>query len=207
VNFLGVNLDDAAAGYNAMKDVSARGWFWPQALAQEGTNKRLADLGKFEVDRPTMALVGKDGTIVYMGSPTGFLPKMLMARVTDNYKPKLFVPVAKDPNSRRARLNDPNAVRRRAADPNLPKAKVRTPAEEDAFRAASEIQAETIYNNAKAFMKSPTPLTAGRGVQLCREILEQYPDTSFAPKARELLRALPDDLKTKYSVTNAEMGI
>jgi hypothetical protein len=212
VAFIGVNLDDAAARYNAMKEVGSKGWFWPQVMAQETTNKPLADLAKYDVSKPAMAIIAKDGTIMYMGSPAGFLPKLVLAKATDGYAPKLFVPSkatgAMDPNARKsARAADPNARGKRSMDPNAVKGKDSGDIDE-AMQMGQNLKAEELYNNAKSFMKGSrtSALTAGRGVQLCRQILQDYPNTEYAGKARELMRELPDDLKTRYNITAAEMG-
>jgi hypothetical protein len=209
VSFVGVNLDDATASYNAMKEVAAKGWFWPQIMAMEPSNKAFSELAKYDVSKPTMAIVTKDGTIAYMGSPAGFLPKMVLAKATGDYAPKLFVPAkpigAMDPNARKGpRPMDPNMRGRRVADPN---AKV-TGDLDEALQTGSELKAEELYNNAKSFLKGSrtTKLTAGPGVQACRQILQQYPNTPYAAKARELLAQLPDELKTRYNITPAEMG-
>jgi hypothetical protein len=193
-----------------MKEISAKGWFWPQAMAQEPANKPLMELSKFETDKPTMAIITKDGTIAYMGSPTGFLPKLLLAKATGDYAPKLFIPVPKaDPNARRMRVNDPNMARRKITDANSVRSKSGNSGEDDPLQMGSDIQAETLYNHAKSFLKGSrtTSLTAGSGVPLARQILQQYPNTEWAPKARALLRDLPDDLKTRFNITNEEMGL
>lgn len=46
-----------------------------------------------------------------------------------------------------------------------------------------------------------------RMVNYCRQILELYPNTSYAPKARELLRQVPEDKRSRYHITNEEMGL
>ena len=46
-----------------------------------------------------------------------------------------------------------------------------------------------------------------RMVNYCRQILELYPNTSYAPKARELLRKVPEDKRSRYHITNEEMGL
>jgi hypothetical protein len=209
VSFVGVSLDDAAAKLNVMREASAKRWFWPQIMAQDAKNRSLMEFAKFDITQPTMAIVTKDGTIAYMGAPTGFLPKMLLAKATDNYVARLFTPGSPiDPNTRKGRgVVDPNTARRRPADPNLLRSKGQ--GEEDISQMTSDLQAETLYNHAKSFLKGTrtTTLTAGPGVQLCRQILRQYPDTEYAAKARELLRDLPDEIKTRYNITNEEMGL
>jgi hypothetical protein len=209
VSFIGANFDPLEAGYNAMKEIGTKGWFWPQAMAQDPANKPLMELEKFETSGPTMAIIMKDGTIAYMGSPAGFLPKLLLAKATNDYTPKLFTPAAKaDPNARRTRATDPNMARRRTADANSVHSKSGKSGEDDPLQMGSDIQAETLYNHAKSFLKGSrtTSLTAGPGVQACRQILQQYANTEWAAKARALLRDLPDELKTRYNITSEETG-
>jgi hypothetical protein len=203
VSFIGANFDPVEANYNAMKEMSAKGWFWPQAMAQEPANRPLMELAKFETEKPTMAIIKKDGTIVYMGSPASFLPKMVLARATNDYVPQLYKPGMKvETDAARKKTATP-------ADANSIRGKTGKAGEDDPTQAASDIQAETLYNHAKSFLKGSmtTSLTAGSGVPLCRQIFQQYPNTEWAAKARVLLRDLPDELKTRFNITNEEMGL
>ena len=69
-------------------------------------------------------------------------------------------------------------------------------------------QASKLLENAKAFMKIGTRFTTPKqGVELCRRIIREYPDTTYAIQARELLRGLPERHQKRYKITDEEMGL
>ena len=62
--------------------------------------------------------------------------------------------------------------------------------------------------NAKAFMKIGTRFTTPKqAIELCRRIIREYPDTTYASGARELLRGLPERHQKRYKITDEEMGL
>ena len=44
-------------------------------------------------------------------------------------------------------------------------------------------------------------------VDYCREIIEKYPDSSYAPRARRMLRDIPRRYRKLYKITDEEMGL
>lgn len=46
-----------------------------------------------------------------------------------------------------------------------------------------------------------------KAVEICREIIEKYPQTIYEEKAKVILGSLPDRFKDRYKVTNDEMII
>jgi hypothetical protein len=50
-------------------------------------------------------------------------------------------------------------------------------------------------------------MSYGRMVNYCRQILQQYPDSRYVPKARELLRKMPERERAKYNITDEELGL
>ena len=44
-------------------------------------------------------------------------------------------------------------------------------------------------------------------VDACREIIEKYPDSEYAFKARRMLRDIPERYRERYNITDEEMGI
>jgi hypothetical protein len=45
------------------------------------------------------------------------------------------------------------------------------------------------------------------GVDACRQILKDYPNTAHAAKAQELLRRLPQRYKERFNITDEELGL
>ena len=50
-------------------------------------------------------------------------------------------------------------------------------------------------------------LTSKMGVDLCRQIINEYPNTTYADEARKLLRTVPPNEQKRYNITNEEMGL
>jgi len=72
-----------------------------------------------------------------------------------------------------------------------------------------EMEAERLYILAETQYKigGKMGMSFKKMVDTCREIITRYPETSFAPKARTLLRRLPERHRKLYNVTDEEMGI
>ena len=69
--------------------------------------------------------------------------------------------------------------------------------------------AENLYQMAvveSKIAKKPM-MTYRRMVDYCRQLFKQYPDSSQAEKARELLRQMPNKYKRTYKITNEELGL
>jgi len=46
-----------------------------------------------------------------------------------------------------------------------------------------------------------------RGVDMCREVLRDYPNTIYADQARQELRKVPENKRATYNITDAELGL
>jgi len=106
----------------------------------------------------------------------------------------------------------------RQADEDLPrteavleKAVPEAVEEQSSDEQAEELnpRAEDLYQMAlveSKIAKKPF-MTYKRMVDYCRQIIQQYPDSSYAPKARELLRQMPQRYREQYNVTDEEIGL
>jgi len=72
-----------------------------------------------------------------------------------------------------------------------------------------QIQAEKLYQMALTEFKiARKPLmTYHRMVRYCRELLEKYPDSPEAAKARVLLRKMPERERKRHKITDEEMEL
>ncbi|MFC1675862.1 hypothetical protein ACFL3G_02215 [Planctomycetota bacterium] len=72
-----------------------------------------------------------------------------------------------------------------------------------------DVQAQKIYGQAELHSKLARKpmMTPKKMVDYCRQIIEQYPHTKYAPKARLLLRELPERYRRLYKITDEEMGL
>jgi hypothetical protein len=72
-----------------------------------------------------------------------------------------------------------------------------------------DIQAQKLYQMAETEFKiARRPLMSfKRCVDYCRELIERYPDSPEAAKARVLLRRIPERHRKRYNITDEEMGL
>lgn len=71
------------------------------------------------------------------------------------------------------------------------------------------LQAQKLYQWAETeFRIARKPLMSyKRCVDFCREIIQKWPDSAEAAKARVLLRKIPERHRQRYNITDEEMGI
>ena len=74
-----------------------------------------------------------------------------------------------------------------------------------------DFQAQKLLNTTKDLFlakKSRRLLTPKRGIELCRQIIKDYPGTKYATEARTLLRENVDPrYRSRYKITDEEMGL
>ncbi len=71
------------------------------------------------------------------------------------------------------------------------------------------LQAQKLYQWAETeFRIARKPLMSyKRCVDFCREIIQRWPDSAEAAKARVLLRRIPERYRKQYNITDEEMSI
>ena len=71
------------------------------------------------------------------------------------------------------------------------------------------IDAQRLYSMAEFESKLARKpmMTYYKMVNYCRQILEKYPNTIYAEKARALLRKMPEHERSKYNITDKELGL
>ena len=71
------------------------------------------------------------------------------------------------------------------------------------------LQAQKLYQWAeREFRIARKPLMSyKRCVDFCRQIIQRWPDSAEAAKARVLLRRIPERYRRQYNITDEEMGI
>lgn len=100
------------------------------------------------------------------------------------------------------------AKQARAAQPAaLPRAS--QPISDEIDQLGQNIQAQRLYQMAEVeFRIARKPLMSfKRCVDYCREIINKFPDSPEAAKARVLLRKMPSRERERWKVTDEEMGL
>jgi hypothetical protein len=118
------------------------------------------------------------------------------------YKPKTF--------GEQLREDD----KRLRADPELrePAANEGSEADKPLFRELSEIEridAERLFNVALQHRKMGRLQGIGLRtmVDCCRQIIERYPDSEYAFKAKRMLADIPERFRSRYDITEEEIDL
>ena len=100
------------------------------------------------------------------------------------------------------------AKQARAAQPAAP-SRTSQPISDEIDQLGQNIQAQRLYQMAEAeFRIARKPLMSfKRCVDYCREIINKFPDSAEAAKARVLLRKMPARERERWKVTDEEMGL
>ncbi|MHC4232601.1 MAG: hypothetical protein ACYSTW_08380 [Planctomycetota bacterium] len=74
---------------------------------------------------------------------------------------------------------------------------------EDQIRAEKLLQSAEMHieESRKLRMKNPK-----QGIEDARKVMQQFPNTEHAEKARDLLRRVPDRWKQQHNITDEELG-
>ena len=110
---------------------------------------------------------------------------------------------------RNVRPSDVEPGRTRTSRPTLPDDLREKKEKRQQLQEEDKVQAERLYNMAmfeSKVAKKPM-MTYKRMVDYCRQIINDYPRTFFAPKARELLREMPERYRKQYNVTDEGLGL
>ena len=75
--------------------------------------------------------------------------------------------------------------------------------------AEDELQAQRLFEMALFHRKAGRlpVMSFKKMVDYCREIITKYPNSSYAPKARRMLRDIPQRFRKQYNITDEEMGL
>ncbi len=87
--------------------------------------------------------------------------------------------------------------------------KTSQPISDEIDQLGQNIQAQRLFQMADAEFKiARKPLMSyKRCVDYCRQIINEFPDSAEAAKARVLLRKIPEREREKWKVTDEEMGL
>jgi len=227
VKFAAINLDAAAHKHKLIDDVVKHPWPWAVAMASDQQQKMPVELGVLQARRPVLIMTDKEGTIRYAGPATGIIAPMLMGKVTSTGfstftaiegQPALPA-IAVDPNVlNKSTLTDSNSLPNAkptvkpapTTAPTTPTVAQQTQAQYRELSEEEDIQAEKLLNTTRdLFMRAAQRRVTSyqNCVKNCREIIKQYPGTKYAEEARQLLRQIPENQRSRYSITDEELGL
>jgi hypothetical protein len=199
---------------------------WAQVVIADQTQKAFSEFGAVSPDKPVLMMADATGTIRYAGTATGFIAPMLLAKFSkgdlislaapeeiketvvkpadSNSLPVASLPVADSNSVSKAAPAAQTPAPKPAQQAAQPQSKFRQLSEEDAIMAERKVAVtRDLYMN---IGKKPG-LTYTQGVKLCREIMKDYAGSEYADQARDLLRKVPENQRTRYGITDEELGL
>ena len=215
VKFVEINTNIAAFAKEAVKDWKP---ICPAIIASD-PQSGATPFVRLLYQSPFMAIVDTDGKVRYAGPADGFAPAFILTHITGvpiEVKPSKLAPQAETPLDRMPGefflmmpgIVDPNQ-KPVPMDPNgpqaaLPAKQYRQLPYEQQLTAEKKIQAIRDF-----FIKAPRTqaLTYKNGIDMCREVMQDYPGTQYADEARQLLRQVPEHKRATYNITNEELGL
>jgi hypothetical protein len=230
VKYLAVNLDAPARKKAVIEEMLKQPQAWAQVVAAGQAVGSFSEFGVISPDKPVLLMADKTGAIRYAGPATGFIAPMLLknkflgGELIQLAAPEGFGDTAVNPADSNALSvvdsnslfpTDSNSVSKpvpavqtpapaAAQQTAKPQAKNRELSEED------KVQAEKLVTYAEdVFMKGggKRVITYKRGVELCRQVIRDYAGSEYAEKARQLLRQVPENQRSRYGITDQELGL
>lgn len=227
VKFLEINTNSSAGTKQALANHRP---VCPLVAAADPQSGAAAFL-RLNVKTPFMAIIDKEGKVKYAGPAEGFAPAFILTHITGvaidlkafqptpqaatpmmggmmpGEMPLMMMPGMYDPNQR-SPLDDPN--RPQMKSPAAPQ--TQAPAEKKYRELPLEQQMEAekklSYIDGLFIKGSRAKIQSyKRGVDMCREIIRDYPGTKYADQAQQLLRQVPENKRATYNITNAELGL
>ncbi|MCF7956133.1 MAG: hypothetical protein K9M75_10050 [Phycisphaerae bacterium] len=230
VKFLAVNTDTLAAKQKVVEKLMENPWPWANVMAHDPKSRDTQFKNVVVThEKPLMVITANDGMIRYAGPAVGFLAPMMLSRLTGGGTNATATNTAvSDPSNGQTGVAskimglfgnpNPGSDKTTAAKPTTavnPTTSVNPTAvrkavdpEPKEMSASDEYAASKLYENAKAFIQMGRSITTPkRGIEMCRELIANYPNTKYSEGARMLLREVPERFRERYGITNEEMGL
>lgn len=212
VSFLGVNTNRTDQIPNVINQLCSNPSPWPNAMARL-PQSNLQPIADVDAGISTLVITDKAGRIVYAGQAEGFLPQMMIESIGGNIPADYLAQEDQtlpddidETESQHTSLNTNTAAATTAAAQHKPK--TNKPAElsmEEKYDAEKKLgMAKQLFLPAagKRF------ITPTQGIEICREIMHNYPDTEYALEAQRLLREeVNPRYRERYNLTDEELGL
>lgn len=79
--------------------------------------------------------------------------------------------------------------------------------QEAASQENTEAAQKLVFAQKYMTMAKKGILNYSQSVAICRGVIKDYPNTDYAQQARELLREVPEDLRSQYNLSDEELGL
>ena len=201
--FVAINMDTLDNREKILNDILEKSWPWANVMLQDAKSNASQFNGLIvEQNKPLLLVADNTGTIKYAGPATGFLSPMVVNQMSISTPAKTSFADTFEP---KATANDSAD----AADTTASqKSRFLTDKPATQMSMEDEFQAGKLLENARMLIKAGSRYTTPkRGIELCRQIIKDYPSTKFADESRLLLRKVPERYRKRYNITDEELGL
>jgi hypothetical protein len=182
--------------------------------------------------KPFMVIVDKEGRVRYAGTAADFVPAFILTELTGVEIDLAKQSPTTESQVFPAEMMDPMMMQempdRRAVDPNKPAPKPNKPLPDPNAPAMTRrptgpgaqfedfptqsieqgVRADNLLALAQMKIGESMKLRSNpkQGIEACRQILAEFPNTPYAQQARELLRQVPERYRKMNTITDEELG-
>ena len=197
LKFVAINTDELDNTQAVIDKLLENPWPWAQVMAQAPASG-AAKFADIDAAKPTLAIAAEDGRIKYAGPVAGFLARMVLDG--------LGIPTSTGSAPAIKNVGSVGKIARAVAtNTSRPQPQ---PYEEPTDITPESYQAQKLLEGARTFLQIGNKFTTPKkGIEMCRQILRDYPNSRYANEARLLLRQVPERYRKRYKVTNEEMGL
>ena len=169
-------------------------WHWANVIAAD-ENSGAEMFADRDLARPMLVIASSNGTVKYAGPADTFLSLQVLRSVIPD------LAMQDTPADQPRQQTD--QVETTAA----PAGRSRQTSQKPELDELTIAQAERALMNAENLMNLGRMTSYKKAIDACRKVLEKYPDTKYADRARELLRKVPEWRRKTYKITNEELGL
>jgi len=217
VKFLGINTDSPATAPAVVAKLLQSHMPWAQAMLNTpAVASAFSDLDIEQVtsDQPVLVVADKTGTVKYAGPAAGFLAPMVLNELVGRPKtPSEFAAYSqKNRQTVQKTFKAPEKQTSESMSEGMKNMdeQIRLQTAESTEITPEDYQAQKLLAYAQGLFipaGRKKVITSKTGVELCRRIIRDYPDTTYADEARKLLRTVPPHEQKRYDITPEEMGL
>lgn len=208
IKFIAVNTNQTEQLSAVINTLSTTAGMWASTMAKlpQSNIKEIADI---ETNSATLVIADKTGKIIYAGQSNGFLPKTMLQKVGGNTA-SANIDIAPPAPKEAAKKPRPVKPKKMSADDNGPGDTPKQP-QLRTLPMEEQVQAEKRITYARDLFVSAGKkrfLRPKRGIDMCREIMKDYPNTKYYVEAQRILREeVPERFRKQYNLTDEELGI
>ncbi len=204
VRFLAVNYDNFDNRQAVADTLAQTPLPWAVVMANDPANARWG-LKDTNIKKSMVAITNPEGQIIYAGPAENFLPAMLLDEMG-------LLAAKADPESRKPLPepkksdNDQPAVTQNTPRQQPPAQPDQNQQPDSQMAVEDKVWCEKQLSTADGFIKKGHFFGYKQGIDMCRRVIERFPDSTYAEQARKLLGRIPERHHRRYGITPEELG-